>query len=82
MIRARDQLVFGIGAEVTVMPRDRDDYILQFQRYAVVSRTVPGEAWLYYVRLNNVTPSREFGPLEEWQLQPGWRDQRGQWRRW
>jgi hypothetical protein len=69
-----------IGAEVTVVPIDDDPYILQFQRFAIVSRR---DASGVYVRLSATCPAdREFGPLPESRLQIGWRDGSGAWRRW
>jgi hypothetical protein len=69
-----------IGAEVTVVPDDTDDYILQFQRFAIVSRR---DDQGVYVRLSSTCPAdREFGPLPESRLQIGWRDEQNRWRRW
>jgi hypothetical protein len=69
-----------IGAEVTVVPDDTDDYILQFQRFAIVSRRTDRGV---YVRLSSTCPAdREFGPIPEGRLLPGWRDGTGAWRRW
>jgi hypothetical protein len=69
-----------VGAEVTVVPIDSDDYILQFQRFATVSRRTDRGA---YVRLNSTYPAdREFGPIPDNRLLPGWRDATGAWRRW
>jgi hypothetical protein len=63
---------------VTVLAGDSDPYILQFQRYAVVSRlTAEG----YYVTLDaTVPPGGEFGPFPPAKLQRGWRDNSGRWR--
>jgi hypothetical protein len=69
-----------IGAEVTVIPAESDPYILQFQRFAIVSRR---DAQGVYVRLSATRPAdREFGPLPESRLQIGWRDEQNRWRRW
>jgi hypothetical protein len=64
--------------QVTVRATDRDPYILQFQRYARVSRvTVEG----VFVTLDaTVPPDQEFGPLQSGQLVRGWKDNSGRWR--
>ncbi|GIE30198.1 hypothetical protein Ait01nite_032430 [Actinoplanes italicus] len=69
-----------VGAEVTVVPTDDDPYILQFQRFAIVSRRTDHGA---YVRLSaTYPPGREFGPIPDSRLLFGWRDPSGAWRRW
>jgi hypothetical protein len=69
-----------VGAEVTVIPAEDDPYILQFQRFATVSRRTEHGT---YVRLNSTYPAdREFGPFPDSRLLPGWRDASGAWRRW
>lgn len=69
-----------VGDEVTVIPADRDPYILQFQRYAKVALVLPSAAM---VRLEStVPPGQEFGPIPFTRLLPGWRDEHGEWRRW
>jgi hypothetical protein len=69
-----------IGAEVTVVPVESDPYVLQFQRFAIVSRR---DASGVYVRLSCTLPrDREFGPIPESRLLFGWRDGKGEWRRW
>lgn len=69
---------FKPGDEVTVLATSRDPYILEFQRYAVVSRAVDDK---YYVVLDaTIPPSQEFGPFPASQLQDGWRDKSDRWR--
>lgn len=68
------------GDEVTIQPVDSDPVILHMQRYARVSRTVDGGLM---VRLADAwPPGEEFGPIPPSRLLPGWRDERGDWRRW
>jgi hypothetical protein len=69
---------FKAGDEVTVLATSRDPYILEFQRYAVVSRVVEDR---YYVVLDaTIPPGQEFGPFPAAQLQDGWRDRSARWR--
>jgi hypothetical protein len=69
-----------IGAEVTVVPTDGDPHILQFQRFAVVSRRTGQGS---YVRVSaSWPPDREYGPIPDSRLLAGWRDGNGRWRRW
>lgn len=68
------------GEPVTVFAGDGDAYILQFQRYATVSRVI-GDG--VYVTLDaTIPPNREFGPLRAAQLVKGWKDDNGRWRSW
>lgn len=69
---------FMPGDEVTVLASSRDPYILEFQRYAVVSRVVDER---YYVVLDaTIPPNQEFGPFPAGQLLDGWRDRSARWR--
>jgi hypothetical protein len=69
-----------VGEQVTVVPADTDPYVLEFQRYATITRTYKSSA---YVRLRNVTrPDREFGPIPFARLLPGWKTKEGRWREW
>jgi hypothetical protein len=66
------------GTQVTVTARESDPYILNFQRYAIVSR-VTGLG--IFVTLDaTFPPNTEFGPFPPAQLQEGWRDENGRWR--
>lgn len=66
------------GDEVTVNATAADPYILEFQRYAVVSRVVDEG---YYVVVDaTIPPNQEFGPFPADRLQRGWRDNSGHWR--
>lgn len=68
------------GEQVTVIPVESDPYILEFQRYATISKVVDRTAW---VRLHNVADPRvEFGPIPFARLLPGWRDGNGRFRQW
>jgi hypothetical protein len=63
-----------------VVPIDDDPYILQFQRFATVSRRTDYGA---FVRLSATYPAdREFGPIPYSRLLFGWHDSSGAWRRW
>lgn len=71
---------FHPGDEVTVVPAETDDYILNFQRFATVSRVVDGGV---YVHLPCVyPPGREFGPIPPSRLLPGHYDENGEPYRW
>jgi hypothetical protein len=66
------------GDAVTVFAGEGDPYVLQFQRYAVVSRAVDEG---YYVVLDaTIPPDQEFGPFPAARLERGWRDHSGRWR--
>jgi hypothetical protein len=69
---------FKGGDEVTVTPAEGDDYILQFQRFAVVSRVT--EDGVYVTLDATLPPGQELGPLKPEQLQRGWKDKSGGWR--
>ena len=69
---------FQPGDEVTVVATAADPYILQFQRYGVVSR-VTAEG--VFVTLEaTFPPNAEFGPFPAGRLLPGHRDGDGRWR--
>lgn len=77
------QYRYRVGEDVTVVPEDQDPYILQFQRYATVSRVHPGPPHSFHVRLaNTCPPGQEFGPFPSDQLLKGWKNSYGEWRRW
>lgn len=74
---------FRRGDEVTVVPNDNDDYILQFQRFTVVARVDYGaDGKVRYWVTAGSSPMGELGPLEQSQLLPGWRDSSGAFRSW
>lgn len=69
------------GDPVTVVPAATDPYILEFQRYAVVSESMLGDQ--YMIRLDaTMPPYQTFGPIPGERLLPGWRDESGRFRRW
>lgn len=71
--------VYGQGDKVTVVPLDDDPVILQMQRYGTVMRELAGG---YLVEVGSTSPPALFGPIPPDRLLPGWKDNRGAWRRW
>lgn len=66
------------GDPVTVHADAKDPYILQFQRYATVSRVT--DCGVYVVLDATIPPNQEFGPFPVDRLAEGWRDSNGRWR--
>jgi hypothetical protein len=77
--RANRPRPYGEGDKVTVVPLDEDPVILHMQRYAKVVRDLASG---YLVEVGSTHPPAIFGPIPAERLLPGWRDERGQWRRW
>jgi hypothetical protein len=69
---------FHEGDKVTVRALPHDPYILNFQRYAVVSRVT--DRGVYVVLDATCPPGEEFGPFPPRRLLLGWRDENGEWR--
>lgn len=68
------------GDEVTVQPIDGDPHLLHYQRYATVRHIDHGMA---YVSVPcSIPPHRPLGPIPVTRLLPGWKNEKGEWRRW